>query len=85
MVTPSEVVDMYNKPTRKAGFKVFGETQICDICKQICPTSEMNVPNRIPVMKQYHIIKPSELRGMMFVCDYCKDHIFIPIEREEEK
>ena len=68
---------VHSQPSRS----IWGEYQTCDMCDRRLPTSQMNVPNRIP-KERGNIIKPSKLRGMMFVCDDCKDEVFIPIGRQ---
>ena len=68
-------MSVYSKPSRS----MWGEYQTCDMCDRRLPTSQMNVPNRIP-KERGNIIKPSKLRGMMFICDDCKDNVMIPIK-----
>ena len=60
---------------------MWGEFQVCGMCDRRLPTSQMNIPNRIP-KDIGNIIKPSILHGMMFMCDDCKDKVIIPIGRK---
>ena len=68
---------VYQQPSRS----IWGEFQICGMCDRRLPTSQMNIPNRIP-KDIGNIIKPSILHGMMFMCDDCKDKVIIPIGRK---
>lgn len=65
----------YDKESRS----IWGTHQVCSMCDRRLSIKVMNVPNRI-ARSVGNIIKPSKLRGMMFICDDCKDNVMIPIK-----
>ena len=57
---------VYDQPSRSP----FGEEQTCGVCGARRPISEMNVPNR-----KNKMLNKKELRGVMFICDVCKEDV----------